>query len=120
MSIIKAVKQFYKEKKKELIKTHVYQTLLKKYHYQKVKHYCPLDQVILTNLLTTNGRQDILDITFNNNDYAEDSTWQMGVCAALDIFQKQMPIYWLEKNWLRMMLETDLPKVIPLLTRTKY
>ncbi len=112
MSIIKAVKQIYKEKKKELIKTNLYKNLVEKYNYQKVKNYCTLDQVILSNLLTTNGRQEILDITFNSEQYTEDSTWQIGVSSALDIFHKQIPVYWLEKNCLKMMIETDLPKVI--------
>ncbi len=112
MAIVDTVRQLYKLKKKELIKTNLYQSLLNKYNYQKVKNYCLLDKVIINTLFTTNGRQDILDITFNREDYLKDSTWQIGVCSALDIIQKDIPVYWLETNWVKMLLETDLPTVI--------
>ncbi len=112
MTLVQVLKNIYKKRKQYYLKSDLYQQLLKKYNYQKVKNYCSLDQVILNNLFTTNGRQDILDITFNTDDYAEDGTWQLGVCSALDIFHQQIPVYWLEKNWLKLMLDTDLPSVI--------
>lgn len=112
MTVVEVIKQLYKERKKDFIKSDLYKELLNKYNYQKVKNYCPLDQVILNNLLTTDGSKDTLDVSFNTDNYANDTTWQIGVCSALDIFNEQIPVYWLEKSWLKMMLDTDLPKVI--------
>lgn len=112
MSQINLVKQVYKAKKKEIQKLSLYKKLLNLYNYQKVKGYCPLEQVILAILMMTNGNQDSLDVSFNTDNYVEDKTWQLGVSSAFDIMQKDIPVYWLEKDWLKMMLSTDLPSVI--------
>ena len=105
---------FFNEKKmrKFIKKSSLYEKLLDKYNYQKVKGYPSLEQIITTVTTLTFGQERPFPSCYQPELILDDETIQYTLFMANDIYQKDIPLYWLDKDLLQLLLETDLPPII--------
>uniref|UniRef100_UPI000D1F013D hypothetical protein n=1 Tax=Cyanothece sp. BG0011 TaxID=2082950 RepID=UPI000D1F013D len=105
-------KSIFKRIKKNITEGSLYKDIENKYNYQNVRDYGSIKNMIISCLAMTGNSDNILPSMFNQKSYLDDIVWQENVLASLSIIQNQLPLYWLEKEWLKMILKTDLPSVI--------
>ncbi len=105
---------FFNEKKmkKFIKKSSLYEKLLDKYNYQKVKGYPSLEQIVTTVTTLTFGQESPFPSCYKPELILDDETIQYTLFMANDIYQKDIPLYWLDKDLLQLLLETDLPPTI--------
>ena len=101
-----------KKMKKTLQKSSLYKNLLDKYNYLKVKGYPSLEQIITTVITITFGQESPYPSYYKPEEVVDDETTQYNLFMANDIYQKEIPLYWLDKDLLQLLLETDLPPII--------
>ncbi|WP_013325535.1 hypothetical protein [Gloeothece verrucosa] len=72
-------------------KTRLYQQLLQKYNYQKVRGYTPLKSVCLANTFLTGGSDKILPSNFYDPDILNDPVWITALAGAYDFRYRKCP-----------------------------
>ncbi|WP_013325663.1 hypothetical protein [Gloeothece verrucosa] len=93
-------------------KTPLYQQLLQKYNYQKVRGYTPIKSVCLANTFLTGGSDKILPNSFYESDILHDPIWLTAVAGAFDFIKEKAPFYWVNKDLIKSLLSTELPSSV--------